>query len=125
MTIAIIDRSEPAGLRIGSQVSGIKGVRSIIQIIDKEKILETLEKVQPQVVIFDLNGNNGKHFSNLQEIRASVPKAMIIALTSFSLESYCRKCNEIGVKHCLDKVHEFDRIPELITGWKKNKTQSE
>ncbi len=116
MTIAIIDKSEMTTLRLGSLVSGIKGIKNIIHIIDMQQIFITLGKVIPQVIIYDLNMNGRGNLSNLQKIRESFPKTMIIALTSFSPEQYRRKCDEIGIQHCLDKINEFERIPEIISG---------
>lgn len=114
MTIAIIDKSELATLRLGSLVSGIKGIKNIVQIIDREQILETISKVLPNVVIYDVNINGCDNFMNMRKIRESYPETVIIALTSYSTEQYRRKCNEIGIQYCLDKINEFDRIPKII-----------
>lgn len=116
MDIAIVDKSELSSLRLGSIVSGIKGVNSIIQILDPVTILETLEKTRPAVIIYDLNSNGREGLLKLQEIRELLPNTTIIALTSFSLEQYFRKCKEMGIIHCLDKINEFERIPEIISG---------
>jgi DNA-binding NarL/FixJ family response regulator len=121
MTIAIIDRSEPAALRLGSLVSGIKGVSDIIQIIDKEHIMETLNKVMPQVVLIDvcLNGNEG--LINIQKIRESFPETVIIALASSYVTQYRKKCKEIGIEYCLNKISEFEKIPKIISDIIKHK----
>ncbi len=116
MTIAIIDKSELATLRLGSLVSGIKGIKNIVQIIDREQILETISKVLPNVVIYDLNINGCDNFMNIRKIRESYPETVIIALTSYSTEQYQKKCNEIGIHYCLNKINEFEKIPDIISG---------
>ena len=116
MNIAIIDKSELSTLRIVSIVSRVKGIKSIHQIIDSGSILESLGKIKPEVIIYDLNFNGSENFSNLKKIKEILPDSVIITLTSFSLEQYCKKCSGIGIQYCLDKNNEFDRIPEIISG---------
>jgi DNA-binding NarL/FixJ family response regulator len=116
MDIAIIDKSEMTTLRLGSLISGIKGIKNIIQIIDTREIFVTLGKVMPQVIIYDMNMNGRENLSNLKKIQESFPKTVIIALTSYSTEQYQKKCNEIGIHYCLDKINEFEKIPDIISG---------
>jgi DNA-binding NarL/FixJ family response regulator len=116
MDIAIIDKSELSTLRIGSIVSGVKGLKSIHQIMDPGSILDSLGKIKPEVIIYDLSINGSENFSNLKKIKEILPDSVIITLTSFSLEHYREKCSEIGIRYCLDKNNEFDRIPGIISG---------
>ncbi len=115
MDIAIVDKSELSSLRLGSIVSGIKGVNTIIQILHPGTLLEILNKTKPAVIIYDLNSNGQNNLPDLQKIRELLPNTTIIALTSYSPEQYRRKCKEMGIIHCLDKINEFERIPEIIT----------
>lgn len=115
MTIAIIDRSEPAALRLGSMVSSIKGVKNIIQIIDMEQILDTLSRVHVQIIIYDVSINGNGWILRLQEIKESLPETFIIALASSSVAQYRSKCREIGIKYCLDKNSEYTRIPKIVS----------
>jgi DNA-binding NarL/FixJ family response regulator len=115
MNIAIIDKSELATLRIGSVVSRVKGIKSIHQIIDSGSIIEALGKIKPEVIIYDLNFNGSENLSNLEKIKEILPDSVIITLASFSLEQYRKKCSEIGIRYCLDKNNEFDRIPGIIS----------
>lgn len=115
MDIAIIDKSELSTLRIGSIVSRVKGLKSIHQIMDPGSVLEALEKIKPEVIIYDLNFNGSENFSNLEKIKEILPDSVIITLTSFSLEQYRIRCKKIGIRYCLDKNNDFDRIPMIIS----------
>jgi DNA-binding NarL/FixJ family response regulator len=121
MTIVIIDRSEPAALRLGSIVSGIKGVRNIIQILDKKHIIETLGKVKPQVILFDVSSNGNEGLLKIQKIREYFPETVIIALASSFVTQYRKKCREIGIEYCLNKISEYDKIPKIISDILKHK----
>jgi DNA-binding NarL/FixJ family response regulator len=114
MTIAILDKSEQASLRLGSLISELKCVQNVIQVIDRGQIHEILGKIRPHIVIYDLNGNGS--FLTLQKIRKAFPETLIIALTSIHKEQYREKCRDLGILHCLDKVNEFNRIPGIISG---------
>ncbi len=115
MNIVIIDKSEPASLRLGSLVAEIKGLDNIIQVIDTEQILNTLEKVVPRVVIYDINMNGDRNLSMLRKIREAFPETLIIALTSVNPDLYRRQCNKIGVRYCLDKENDFDKIIKIVS----------
>jgi DNA-binding NarL/FixJ family response regulator len=115
MNIAIIDKSELSSMRISSILSKVKDVTNIVQILDKMSILQTLEKMMPDVIIFDINMNGSDSLGLLKEIKKLYPGVMIIILTSFSVEQYRKKCREMGVVNCLDKTSEFEQIPKIIS----------
>ena len=121
MNIAIIDKSELSSMRISSILSKVKGVTNIVQILDKMSILPTLEKMMPDVIIFDININGSDTFKLLKKIRKLLPDALIITLASFSVEQYRKKCREMGVVNCLDKTSEFEQIPKIISDFLKPK----
>jgi len=116
MNIAIIDKSELSSMRISSLLSELKGVKNIVQILDKMSIMESLKKVIPDVIIFDMNMNGSDSFKLLKEIRTLFSDVLIITLTSFSVMQYRKKCREIGIENCLDKTSEFEQIPKIISG---------
>jgi DNA-binding NarL/FixJ family response regulator len=121
MNIAIIDKSELSSMRISSILSKVKGVKNIVQILDIMSILPTLEKIMPDAIIFDININGSDPFKLLKEIGILLPDALIITLTSFSVELYRKKCREMGIENCLDKTSEFDQIPKIISDFLKPK----
>ena len=121
MNIAIIDKSELSSMRISSILSKVKGVKNIVHILDKISILETLKKMKPDVIIFDMNMNGSDSLKLLKEIRKLYPGVLIITLTSFSVEQYRKKCREMGIEHCLNKTSEFDQIQEIISDFLKPK----
>jgi len=115
MNIAIIDKSELSSMRISSILSKVKGVKNIVQILEKMSILPTLEKMIPDVIIFDININGSDPFKLLKQIGKLLPDVLIITLTSFSIEQYRKKCREMGIENCLDKTSEFELIPKIIS----------
>ena len=121
MNIAIIDKSELSSMRISSILSKVKGVKNIVQILEKMSILPTLEKMMPDAIIFDININGSDPFKLLKEIGKLLPDALIIALTSFSVEQYRNKCRKMGIENCLDKTSEFEQIPKIISDFLKPK----
>jgi DNA-binding NarL/FixJ family response regulator len=122
MDIVIIDRSEPASLRLGSLVAGIKGIDNIIQVFDKKQIFSTLEKLKPHVIIFDLNMNGRNCISILSKIHGLYPEILIIALTSVNPDQYRRTCKKYGIQYCVDKVNDFDEIQKIIVKNRKLKS---
>jgi DNA-binding NarL/FixJ family response regulator len=121
MNIVIIDKSELSSMRISSILSKVKGVKNIVQILDIMSILPTLEKMMPDAIIFDININGSDPFKLLKEIGKLLPDALIITLTSFSVEQYRKKCREMGIENCLDKTSEFEQIPKIISDFLKSK----
>jgi len=102
-------------MRISSILSKVKGVKNIVQILEKMSILPTLEKMIPDVIIFDININGSDPFKLLKQIGKLLPDVLIITLTSFSIEQYRKKCREMGIENCLDKTSEFELIPKIIS----------
>jgi DNA-binding NarL/FixJ family response regulator len=124
MNITIIDRSELTSMRLASLLSNVKGIKNIIQVIDKAKIMDMLNKVNPDVIIFDININGSDSMKLLKEIKKYYPGVLIIILTSFSIEQYRKKCREMSIESCLDKTSEFDQIPKIISNFFKLKSNN-
>lgn len=103
-------------MRISNILSKVKDIKNIVQILDKKSVLPILKKVVPNVVIYDINMNGPDSFKILKEIKKLFPGALIITLTSFSVEQYRERCRVIGIENCLDKASDFEQIPKLITG---------
>lgn len=120
MDIVIIDKSGVSSVRLGNIVAGIEGVQNIVQILDMKKIPEVVGRINPDVIIWDLNTSGTDSFELIREVLRLNPSALIVALTSYSVERYRKKCREIGVYHCLDKTTEFEKIVKIISGKRKN-----
>lgn len=115
MNIVIIDKSELSSMRISSILSKVKGVKNIVQILDKMSAMDTLKKIKPNVILYDMNLNGSDSLRALKEIKNLFSGVLIITLTSFSVNQYREKCREIGIDNCLDKTSEFEKIPNIIS----------
>jgi len=115
MNIIIIDKSGLSSVRLGNIITSIGNVENIVQILDVKNILDIVEKTNPDVIIWDLNINGQVCFELMKKVLKLMPSVCIIALTSYSIEQYRKKCREIGVRHCLDKTTEFENIIDIIS----------
>lgn len=73
-----------------------------------------ITKLQPDVVILDLELATGSGLEVLRFIRQSKRKTLVIVLTNLSHPHYRRKCLAEGADYILDKSVEFEEVFKIL-----------
>ncbi len=114
MKILIVDDSEIVRERLRSMLSEVPGVEAIGEAKDQQEARELLGKLNPDVVIGDIEMPGGSGIDLLREVKKGKKPPLLIILTDQSYPQYHRKCMEAGADFFFDKSAEFDKVAELL-----------
>ncbi|MGC9471996.1 MAG: response regulator transcription factor [Bacteroidales bacterium] len=120
MVVVIIDRTPFTMSRLAAMLAETEEVDVMVKVVNPEDAKEKVMQYQPDVVIMDLNLTGTDSLGLIMEISRVHQKIRWIGLTSYAVEQYRKTCREAGVEYCLDKNHDFERIPALLKKIKTN-----
>ena len=80
-----------------------------------DKGLLLLNEHRPAVILLDLKFAGNNIVDLLIKIKALNDKAIVIVLFSVHDEQKLAQCKTHGADYILDKYHEFEKIPEIIS----------
>jgi len=114
LRLLIVDHSEIVSERLKAILSEVPMVETISQARDQQEARESVHKLNPDVVIVDIQMPGGGGINLIHEIKKVPKPPLLIVLTNQSSPQYRRKCMEARVDFFFDKSTEFDRVPELL-----------
>src|SRR5579863_4568461 len=91
-------------------------VMSVTGAVDNQvEALAMLKQSRVDVVLLDLHLRHGTGFGVLRAINnGDADNAVTIVFTNHDLGEYRRAASALGAQHFLDKLRDFDRLPDLL-----------
>jgi DNA-binding NarL/FixJ family response regulator len=115
ITVFIVDDSRLIREHLVTMIDELTGIEVIGQVGTVTEAINTIQHLNPDVVILDLHLADGSGIDVLNKIkRDGIMEAMVIILTNYTFAGYRRKCLDAGADYFLDKSSEFDQIPKLF-----------
>ena len=74
--------------------------------------ISAIRKLKPDITVFDIGLANGVEL--LTQVKARRPPPLVIILTHSVDASTRQVCLRLGAEYFLDKVHEFDKLREIV-----------
>lgn len=116
LAVLLVEDSQLLADRLREAVLTVPGI-DLVATVDSESAASALLKTRPiDIVIVDLHLQGGTGFGVLRAL-ATVPRARAIVpivLTNNGLGEYRRAASALGARHFLDKLRDFDRLPEIL-----------
>lgn len=109
-----MDDSEIVRERLKTMLSEIPTMETIRQAKDKQEARELIGKLNPDVVVMDIQMPGGSGIDLLRETKRGPKPPTLIILTNQSYSQYRRKCMEAGADFFFDKATEFDKVAEVL-----------
>jgi DNA-binding NarL/FixJ family response regulator len=117
MKIFIVDDSMIVRERLISMLSDLDGAFVVGSAQETLEATQAIKELKPDVVILDLNLPGGGGIKVLEYIKQHTPGTKVIILTNYDYPQYRKKCLEAGADVFMDKLTEFDQVPNLVTQW--------
>ena len=114
MRLLIVDDSEIVRERLKTMLSEVPMMETIGQAKDQKEAIELVGKLNPDVVIVDIQMPGGSGINLLREVKKRKKPPQLIVLTNQSYPQYRRKCMEAGANFFFDKSTEFDKVAEVL-----------
>ena len=114
MKIIIADDSLLLRERLKERLNEISGVDILALAKDGIQAIESIRKLQPDVVILDIRMPNENGIEVLQTIKRDNNSPIIIMFTNFPLPQYREKCKKAGADYFFDKSSEYQELADAL-----------
>jgi DNA-binding NarL/FixJ family response regulator len=114
MRVLIVDDSTLVGEHLRALLAEVDGLEIMGQALDVGEAEEAITRLQPEVVILDLQLATGSGITVLQYLRRSNPKTLVVVLTNHANAYYRKKCLAEGANYFLDKSAEFESLLKIL-----------
>ena len=116
MKVFIADDSREIRNRIITMLSDIETIDMIGQAENVEDAINSIRKINPDVVILDIRMPGGSGIDVLENIDKRNRVPVVIMLTNYPYPQYRKKCMDAGADFFFDKSGEFEKVIEVVSG---------
>jgi len=117
MKVVIADDSPVVVERLADLLREVRGVKIVGRASDAPEALRCIERMNPDIVILDLQMPGGSGIDILRAIRPERPGLRVLVCTNYIYPQYRNECFAAGANYFLDKSAEFEKIPGIIRKW--------
>ena len=114
MRLFIADDSELLRSHLVSMISEFKEIEIVGQVKYAREAVESIRKLNPDVVILDIRMPDGNGIKVLEKIRKDNILAKVIIFTNFPYVQYRKKCMDAGADFFFYKATEFEKLIEVL-----------
>ena len=114
MRLFIADDSEILRVRLIDMLSEIEGIEIIGQAQDSLDAIESIEKLNPHVVILDIRMPPVNGFKVLEAIKKNLQSPKVIIFTNYPYPQYRKRCMDAGADFFFDKSSEFEKLVDTV-----------
>ena len=115
LSVLLVEDSRLLTDRLREAILNVPGAQLAGTVDSESEAVATLQRMAVDVVLLDIHLRHGTGFGVLRAI-ANGPHGDVVAivLTNHDLGEYRRAAGELGARHFLDKMRDFDRLPDLL-----------
>ena len=116
MKVFLVEDSPLLRERVAAILGSIPGAQSVGHAAGADEAIAGIERSQADVVVLDIQLEQGNGFDVLKALRKSAPQVQSFVLTNFANDAYRRKAESLGARGFFDKSTEFERLREALVG---------
>lgn len=121
LRVLLVEDSELLAFRLAELIRQLPGIDLIDVVATEAEALEREAASAPDVLILDLHLRRGSGFGVLRTLSRKPRRPKIVILTNFGLPEYRREAETYGVEAFLDKSRDYYRLPDLLSGFAKER----
>jgi two-component system OmpR family response regulator len=115
LSILLVEDSRLLTDRLREAILNVPGTQLAGTVDSESEALATLQRLPVDVVLLDIHLRHGTGFGVLRALTSGqFGNVVAIVLTNHDLGEYRRAAAELGARHFLDKMRDFDRLPALL-----------
>jgi two-component system OmpR family response regulator len=115
LSVLLVEDSRLLTDRLREAILNVPGARLAATVDSESEAVATLQRMPVDVVLLDIHLRHGTGFGVLRAIASGQHGNVVaIVLTNHDLGEYRRAAGELGARHFLDKMRDFDRLPALL-----------
>jgi DNA-binding NarL/FixJ family response regulator len=124
LKVLIVDDSLLLRERLCCSLERIDGIEVAGKACDVQGGIEAFRRLQPDVVVLDLQMPGGTGIDVLEVIKRENPATKVLILTNHPHPQLHTKCQDAGAEWFFDKTEESGRVGEVLTGLVKERNLS-
>jgi DNA-binding NarL/FixJ family response regulator len=114
MRLFIADDSEILRVRLVDMLSEIEGIEIIGQAQESLDAIESIQKLNPHVVILDIRMPRINGIKVLEAIKKDDESPTVIIFTNYPYPQYRKRCMDLGADFFFDKSTEFEKLIDTV-----------
>ena len=114
LTIYIVDDSKMMRDRLTESVVDISGVEIVGKSGDAFEALDSIRKLQPDVVILDIRLRGMSGIDVLKDMKREPQAPIVIMITNYPYHQYRQACMTAGADYFFSKIDEFEMIGQVL-----------
>lgn len=114
MRLFIADDSELLRSHLVSMISEFEEIEIVGQAKYAGEAVESIRKLNPDVVILDIRMPDGNGINVLEKMRKDNNLAKVIIFTNFPYVQYRKRCMDAGADFFFYKATEFEKLIEVL-----------
>jgi DNA-binding NarL/FixJ family response regulator len=113
--VYIVEDSAPIRQRVAEMLGRLDDVKVVGEAANAREAIAGIRRTQPDSVLLDLNLMGPSGFEVLKAIGPERPEVVFVVLTGHTDAQYERACRSHGASYFLDKLTDFERVPEVLS----------
>jgi DNA-binding NarL/FixJ family response regulator len=114
MRLFIADDSEILRIRLIDMLSEIEGIEIIGQANNSLDAIESIQKLNPHVVILDIRMPQQNGIKVLEAIKKYNQPPKVIIFTNYPYPPYRKRCKDAGADFFFDKSTEYENLIDTV-----------
>jgi two-component system OmpR family response regulator len=112
--IYLVEDSEVVRQRLEALLADVPQTRVVGHASGAREAISDILAKQPDIVLCDLNLQQGTGFDVLRALSAKAPEIECYMLSNFATQPYRRLAAELGARDLFDKSTEFECVRDLV-----------
>ena len=125
MRLFIADDSEILRVRLIDMLSEIEGIEIIGQAQESLDTIESIQELNPHVVILDIRTPRINGVKVLEAIKKDDESPTVIIFTNYPYPQYRKRCMDLGADFFFNKSTEFEKLFDTVKYLVHNCSQTE
>jgi DNA-binding NarL/FixJ family response regulator len=114
MEIFLVEDSALVRARLADMLAAVPGVRLVGEAGDAAAAIRGILEHQPQLVLLDINLEQGSGFDVLRAVQRQAPDIDIYMLSNFAARPYRELAERLGARGFFDKSNELQRLLDTV-----------
>ncbi len=114
LRLLLVEDSKVLAERLAEVVRQIPEFELLAAVDTEEAARAVVARERVDVMILDLHLKHGNGFGVLRALNHFPERPIIVVLTNYDLPQYKEAALALGAAHFLDKIRDYDRLPDLL-----------
>src|SRR5438309_11342839 len=118
--VCLVEDSSLVRLRLAGMLRDLWDVEQVFEAATVAEARRLLPNAKPHLVVVDMRLPDGDGLEVVAAAQLLTPRPAVVVLTNYAYDQLRSTCLEAGADLFLDKRTEFDRLPAIVAGLRRN-----